>query len=288
MRWIKKNKFLTGLIVFLSFITPLIIVHFLFKYDSGNDLIRAEWTAGDVLAYIAGFLAFIGTISLGALALWQNQQIYKQHMENLAPALSMNLISFDGMLFLTVENTGQTEAHEVNISVEWIENNGENNTLTLDDLFLSTFELYPNEKAQGRVAFSGENISTSIFPQIAVTVSYKCPRLNNKQEHYARRVIYDNGYKQRVTADVNIDNRKIESDVTAMARAVVRMANYLDGRQVAVFDELNILAGKSLRNDIVEAIKTKEEVSVLSRTETIMESMATRIIPEIPMQENDE
>ena len=151
---------------------PLFLVHILFKFDSSVSLLTAEWSAGDVLAYIAGFEAFIGTVSLGALALWQNQQINKQHLESMAPAFSMSLISVKGLLFLTIENTGENAAKEIKISVESIENNGENCELKLDDLFASTFELYPKETVQGFIAFSGENMCTRTFPQVTVNVSY--------------------------------------------------------------------------------------------------------------------
>lgn len=272
--WIKTHKLFFGLLILLSFFTPMIIVHILFNNDARYEWLKAEWAAGDVLAYIAGFEAFIGTISLGALALWQNQRIHIQQMESLAPALSMNLISLGGMLYLTVENTGQSEAHDISISVDWIENNGRFTNLALEDLFSRKFELYPKETVQGRVAFSGADISTHIFPQVTVTVSYFSPLLK-RQEHYVRRVIYDNGYAKKMTVDVDVDNKTLESDIDAMARAVVRVANYLDGCQVAKFDKLNILAGKSLKNDIVEAIKTKEETPILSRDETIKEAFNT-------------
>jgi|GEM_PF-432923 len=276
--WIKKNKLLFGLIILLLFIAPLAVTHILFKLDSGNKWLTAEWSAGDVLGYVAGFEAFVGTVALGALALWQNQQIQKQHLESLAPALSMNLISLSGFLYLTVENMGQSQATEINISVEKIENNGGQDDLMLDDLFTSTFELYPRETVQGCVAFSGANVVTHVFPQITVTVSYLWPQLN-RREQYKRQVIYDNGYTQKMTADINIDNDTMESDIDKIARAVVRVANYLDGCQVAKFDELNILAGKSLRNDIVEALKAKEETSVLGRIETIKKYSGTQNIP---------
>lgn len=62
----------------------------------------------------------------------------------------------------------------------------------------------------------------------------------------------------------------------SVARASVRIANYLDGRQIASFDELNILANKSLYNDIVTAIKTKEEIPVLKRQEAIHEALGIK------------
>jgi hypothetical protein len=270
--WIKKNKFIFGLMVLLFFLVPLILVHVVFKFNSNIEWLTAEWSAGDVLSYIAGFEAFIGTVTLGGLAILQNQQIHKRNIVSLAPAISMNLISLNGFLYLTIENTGQNEAKEINISVDSIQNNGENYKLMLDDLFSTTFELYPKETVQGCVAISGANIKTQIFPQITVAVSYLWPQLN-RREQYKRQVIFDYGYSKKLSADISIDNRNMESDVDKIARAVVRVANYLDGCQVAKFDELNILAGRSLRNDMVEALKTKEKVPVLNRTETINECL---------------
>lgn len=181
------------------------------------------------------FEAFMGTVALATLALWQNQQIHKQHIESLAPGLSMNLIELSGLLYLTIENTGLTVAKEINISVETIENNGENSELMLDDLFSTTFELYPKEAVQGRITVAGANIATDIFPQITVTVSYLWPQLKRREE-YKRRVIYDNGYAENKSIGININNGSMESDIDKIARAAVRVANYLDGRQVAKFD----------------------------------------------------
>lgn len=270
--WIKRNKFTFGLVVLLLFLVPLILVHIVFKFNSNIEWLTAEWSAGDVLSYIAGFEAFIGTVTLGGLAILQNQQIHKQHIESLAPAISMNLISVNGFLYLTIENTGQNEAKEINISVDSIQNNGENYNLMLDELFSTTFELYPKETVQGCVAISGANSTTQIFPQITVAVSYLWPQLN-RREQYKRQVIFDYGHAKKLSADISIDNGNMESDVDKIARALVRVANYLDGCQVAKFDKLDILAGRSLRNDMVEALKTKEEVPVLNRTETIDECL---------------
>ena len=91
----------------------------------------------------------------------------------------------------------------------------------------------------------------------------------NKKREYDRTVIFDNGYSQKIIADVNIDNRQITSDVDCIARAVVRVANYLDGHQVAKFDELNILAGRSLQNDLASAIGAADRTPIVSREQTI-------------------
>ena len=264
----RKHKVCVFILSILIFAVPLTIVHMLYKIDCEIIWLQSEWTAGDVLTYIAGFEAFIGTVALGFLALWQNHQIQEQHIESQEPLLSMNLIDENSILYLTIENTGGVEAKDISIRVLNIYNNGQNNELCLDGLFNTVFELYPKEKVKGRIAFSGANITTEIFPQIKLKVSYTRPDLKRKKE-YERMVIYNNDFSQNTNTNTNTENEKIASDVDKIARANVRIANYLDGCQVAKFDELNILANRSLKNDIVEAIKTKEETPIFDRTQTI-------------------
>lgn len=61
----------------------------------------------------------------------------------------------------------------------------------------------------------------------------------------------------------------MESSLKATERAAVRTANYLDGNQVAVFDELNIIASKSLHNDICSAIESNKKEKIKDRNETM-------------------
>lgn len=270
LQWMVKHKVSTAIIAIALFFVPLLVIHILFLWDSGVDWMVARWTPGDLMGYVAGFEAFIGTVALGALALWQNQQIHNQHIESLEPILSMRLISIKGMLYLTIENTGQSEAKDIQINVERIENNGENDLL-LDALFDNSFELFPHETVQGRVAISGNNIMTQTFPKVFVHVSYVRTDINRKRE-YKRTVLFDGGYSQKIIADINMDNREIKSDMDCIARAVVRVANYLDGHQVSKFDELNIWSSRSLHNDLVSAINTAEETPIVDRKKSIKKS----------------
>ena len=267
LSWIVKHKLLTVLLVIAIFFAPLLIIHILFICRTEMEWLVARWSPGDLMGYVAGFEAFIGTVALGALSLWQNQQIHNQHIESLEPVLSMKLISINGILHLMIENTGESGAKDIQITIEHIENNGQCDLL-IDPLFNNNFELYPHETVQGRVAISGENIVTETFPKLFVHISYLLSDINKKRE-YDRTVIFDNGYSQKIIADVNIDNRQITSDVDCIARAVVRVANYLDGHQVAKFDELNILAGRSLQNDLASAIGAADRTPIVSREQTI-------------------
>ena len=40
----------------------MIVIHILFKWDSGIPFIRAEWSAGDALLYVSGFVTTFGTM----------------------------------------------------------------------------------------------------------------------------------------------------------------------------------------------------------------------------------
>lgn len=70
---LKKYKKMLIWIFLIGFIVPMIIVHCLFKWHSGNDFLTAEWTAGELLEYIGTMISFLGTIVLGVLALQASQ-----------------------------------------------------------------------------------------------------------------------------------------------------------------------------------------------------------------------
>ena len=91
---------------------------------------------------------------------------------------------------------------------------------------------------------------------------------------YKRTVTYLSAYTEKISADINLDTRQMEDSLKSIARASVRTANYLDGRQVASFDELSILAGCSLRSDLLDVLH-KEPETVLSRAETIEEALGS-------------
>lgn len=81
LNMILKHKISTCIAIILLFAIPLIAVHILFKWQSNIYWIQSEWDAGDIISYVAGFEAFIGTAILSFLALWQNQQ-HKQENDN--------------------------------------------------------------------------------------------------------------------------------------------------------------------------------------------------------------
>lgn len=73
--WIKKHKIFVVVLSFFIILGIPFLIHVLFKIHPKNDFWVAEWTAGDLLGYYGAILAFIGTVVLGMLALYQNHII---------------------------------------------------------------------------------------------------------------------------------------------------------------------------------------------------------------------
>lgn len=228
-----------------------------------------EWisqNANTAAVLVAAVSALIAALS-ALLSLCSNSQNRKQYQESIQPQLSMSLVEYNSWLYLKIKNTGKLPAKGIKIVLDSISNNGCFNEFIPDALFGGDFELYPAEMVQGKVALQGGDIAHAIFPQISISVTYNSPT-KKKICHYSRNVTYQNAYAEKFFTDVHMDTRSIEDSLNKSMRAAVRMANYLDGRQVAPFDELNILAGESLKRDLYSALG-KPVQSTLTREETI-------------------
>ena len=96
--WIKKHKalfFIICVMIFIALIGVPFAINLLFKVDTNINIFQAEWSAGDALGYYGTVLSFLGTVILGALALYQNHIIKeeadkkaalleeKEHIENM-------------------------------------------------------------------------------------------------------------------------------------------------------------------------------------------------------------
>ena len=224
-----------------------------------------------LISSIATLIAAISTI----VAIIANIRSNRQYKKSIEPQLSMHLVNFNNMLYLQVKNTGKTVARNISLIPCCLTNNGDNDEQPSEDgLFAMQFELYPDEVVQTEVCSTNDTILTKAFPQLKLNVSYQDDGVKKKVV-YQRTVTFAPAYDNKIVADVNLDLRKMESSISSISRAAVRTANYLAGRQVAAFDELNILAGKSLENDLRNALG-KEEVPIKSCEQTIDECVKGR------------
>lgn len=71
--WIKKHVWQTILIGLAAFFVPLILVHVAYRISAVSPWFASTWEAGELITYIAGFEAFIGTVFLGSVAAKQNE-----------------------------------------------------------------------------------------------------------------------------------------------------------------------------------------------------------------------
>ena len=73
--WIKKHVWQTILIGFGLFFIPLILVHVAYRIPAISPWLASSWNSGELLTYIAGFEAFIGTVFLGITSVNLNENL---------------------------------------------------------------------------------------------------------------------------------------------------------------------------------------------------------------------
>ena len=227
-------------------------------------------SAANLSAFISALAVIVAAVST-TVAIIGNRRSQKHYKQSILPQLSMKLIEYDYKLFLYIKNTGKTAATNITIKPISIKNNGDRE-LETGKLFETSFELYPEEAVQDKVAILGSNISYSAFPQITVEVTYNT--YDTKREtSYSRTITYLQAYTGKISADVKLDTENIESSLKCISRATLRTANYLDGCQIEPIDEVNILANKSLENDLHKTLG--QAISpIVSREDAIKNSFS--------------
>ena len=201
---------------------------------------------------IALLSVILSAIAVGS-SIYFSYKTRKQYIESLNPLLSFQLVDNCGLLFLTIKNTGQSEAIEIKIIFDEISNNGEETLFDIAKIFKSELTLYPNEKVTGYIAKAGANISTEIAPTVKVHVSY-IKGNNKKKTQYSRSICYagetDNPIEDRL--------REIGSKLNEISASNNRMANYFSGNWLLTIDELNLQPLRNLSQDIKDGVNNKE------------------------------
>lgn len=73
--WIKRNKGLCVKIIVVVFVALFIIPMIINALYLGDIWYRTVWEGKDILEFYGNVLAFLGTVFLGGLALWQNKEL---------------------------------------------------------------------------------------------------------------------------------------------------------------------------------------------------------------------
>lgn len=221
----------------------------------------------------SGISSTVAAIAL-IVSIVSNIVTKKQYKKSLEPQLSMKLECFDNDLYLLIENTGKSPAFNISIVLNKIENNGEFNVDKSRILFAQNFDLFPNEEVQDYINVYGKNMVVDAFPVVYLNVSYE----NNKGAYvkYTRTVNYCRAYNKKVYADVNIDLNETNRNLKSISRASLRTANYFDGKNLASFDEIDVLSDRSLKDDFIDILNGATKSNVLSREETLDEALKER------------
>lgn len=172
--WLKKNKLLTFGLCVLAFTLPLLVVHVLFKIEATNSWFVATWSAGELLAYIAGFEALLGTVVLGAITVYQSDRANEVNERLSKENNYLQKISIQQMLpLLKVADLAVHKTREVKHQKIW-----ESNTVKVSDHGTSEkrephIEVYPQliNNGQGyykQIELMMENISAGPICQISI------------------------------------------------------------------------------------------------------------------------
>ena len=134
--WMKKHKKLASFITFMIIFGIPFIIHMLFKLHSNIDFFVAEWTAGELLSYYGSILAFLGTIILGALSLYQNQ-IIKQETDKRTELLEQRKRESNMPRFRLRHISSQENKQKLQLEIENISENIANDLVLYDIKILS-------------------------------------------------------------------------------------------------------------------------------------------------------
>lgn len=136
LQWIEHHIIISIIIAFLA---PLIIVHFLFKIQASAEFLAAEWSAGDLIGYIAGFEAFLGATFLGVIAYQQNETQNKEQKNDDAANTLTPYLCIDSVIYKDEEGK-ETEAP-----------------------FQKSHYIVEGAKARIRIKNIGQGIATNVF-----------------------------------------------------------------------------------------------------------------------------
>ena len=74
LEWIRKNKKLFIFFIIIIVFLPIVSIHFLFKLKANIYWLQSEWEPGELLGYFGDLLSFLGTVSLGIIAIYQTEK----------------------------------------------------------------------------------------------------------------------------------------------------------------------------------------------------------------------
>lgn len=173
LQWIRKHQILTVLIGATIFFAPLLVIHILFLWNSGIDWLVARWTPGDLMGYIAGFEALLGTVILGFITVKQSRDAQEMNERlsrenNYLQKISVQkLLPFIKFPKVVVEDSQEIKAQYVtpnSVSIsESVTPNERRTFINIGTTFVGTDKIYLKT-----LKLSLKNISEGIIRKITI------------------------------------------------------------------------------------------------------------------------
>ncbi|MGM9926520.1 MAG: hypothetical protein ACI35P_01085 [Bacillus sp. (in: firmicutes)] len=217
-----------------------------------NEILKLLHIIAD--SSVANKIALISVVISGVAVLssiYFSHRTRVQYIDGLSPLLSFHLFKKEGFLYMTIANTGHSEADEIEINFEELKKNGEQNKFVIADIFKNTLTLYPNEQITGCVAISGANIVTSIAPMVKVHISYRKGN-TKKKEKYCRWICFSEKPNEQIMIEQNL--KDIAGKLNEISYSNNRMANYFSGTWLLKNDEVNVQPQRTFHQDIKDAV----------------------------------
>ncbi len=252
VNFIKNHKIIVFLISIIIFALPLILIHILFKYDACNPWFEAEWTAGELLAYIAGFEALLGTIILGLITVYQTQKAQEVNEKLAQENNYLQKISVQRLLpLLKVESVCIFDSGKV--SPRYSKNE---NIVTVSESITKhkreiQIRAYITSQTQDEpfakeIQISLKNISESIIRQMTVDkIEFSRFRINNEVVEQTQCIGLD---KYKTISGLILPNDNLDVTVTVYFNDV-RYKNFWecnDDNSVGAFDMCLYLTNTSI------------------------------------------
>lgn len=221
-----------------------------------------------LISIIASTISAIALI----ITIIQNVKLQKQYIESKEPALSLNLRNSGPYLYLSAVNTGGSKAENVVLDPKDLGvATDEDFQLTPDKLFNNPFDLYPNEKVTGYLGYFNNqhliNEKNQQVPKLTIQVQYN--KFGKKKVEYSRIVALDIGSEKLIKGEIRL-SQEITENLEKLMKAHLRIANYMDGFQLAPFDDINLLSGRSLHDDLNDVVNVhSDKKNVLTRQDVL-------------------
>lgn len=233
-----------------------------------NEILKLLHIIAD--SSVANKIALISVVISGVAVLssiYFSHRTRVQYIDGLSPLLSFHLFEKEGFLYMTISNTGHSEADEIEINFEELKRNGEKNKFVIDEIFKNTLTLYPNEQITGCVAISGANIETSIAPMIKVYISYRKGNTKKKVK-YSRWICFSDNPNEQNMIQQNL--KDIAGKLNEISYSNNRVANYFTGAWLLKIDEVNLQPQRTFHQDIKDAVNNidRDNEQLIGRDKT--------------------